>query len=54
MEASSVVVSVGCLGDPAWFYNGEMAFALITAKELNADEQWAIKNLVNAFYNLAL
>jgi hypothetical protein len=54
MEAANIVVSVGCLGDPAWFYNGEMAFALITAKELNADEQWAVKELVNAFYDLTL
>lgn len=36
------------------FFNGKMGFVLITGKELNADEQWAIKELVNGYYGLSL
>ena len=36
------------------FFDGSIAFILLTGKELNADEQWAIKELVNWFYGLSL
>ena len=57
MENLAAVVSIahdkggGSVGQ---FYNGLSAFFLVTAKELNADEQWAIKTLVNWYYNLSL
>lgn len=38
----------------ALFFNGKIAFALLTGKELTADEQWAIKELINWFYDLSL
>jgi hypothetical protein len=36
------------------FYNGKMALAAVVAKELSSDELWAIKELINAFYDLTL
>jgi len=57
MENKAQVMAIGHNlnnSTPTNLFGGSIAFILITAKELNADEQWAIKNLVNAFYNLAL
>ncbi len=36
------------------FFAGDMAFALVTGKELIIEEQWVIKDLVNQFHDLSL
>ena len=36
------------------FFDGSIAVAVVTAKELTAEEQWQIKVLVNWFYGLSL
>ena len=55
MENTASLVRLGNrYSTPQDFYNGSSAFKLITGKELSADEQWVIKDLVNQFYDLAL
>lgn len=57
MENTSEPVTLGSIdnnGSPIHFVDGSLAFVLITAKELTADEQWQTKTLVNEFYNLSL
>lgn len=39
---------------PALFWDGKIAFFLVTGKELTADEIWELKTLVNWYYNLSL
>lgn len=55
MEAGASTVQIAHrFTTPAIFFDGSLAFVLVTAKELTADEQWQIKTLVNEFYNLSL
>lgn len=55
MEAGASTVQIAHhYATPALFWDGKIAFALVTGKELTADEQWAIKTLVNGYYSLSL
>lgn len=40
--------------DPTDFFNGEMGLVAITGKELNIDEVWHVKTLINSFFDLSL
>lgn len=55
MEAKSSTLQIAHrYATPQEYFDGKIAFILITGKALNADEQWAIKELVNSFYDLSL
>ena len=55
MENTAALLRVGCrYTTPAQFYDGQMAYAIVVAKEMSREELWAIKELGNGFYDLAL
>lgn len=55
MEAGASKVQVAHhYATPALFWDGSIAFIAIYAKELNADDQWYLKQLVNSFFDLNL
>jgi hypothetical protein len=39
---------------PTNFFNGELGLVAITGKELNIDDIWQIKTLINGFFDLSL
>ncbi len=55
MEAGASKVQIAHhYSTPALFFTGSIGFVLVTGKELNADEMWQVKTLVNWYYNLSL
>ena len=55
MENTAALVHLGArYTTKAQFFDGNLGLALVAAKMLNPDEEWAIKTLVNAFFDLAL
>ncbi len=55
MEAGASTVQIGHhYTTAALFWDGTISFILICAKELSADEQWRIKELVNWYFGLSL
>jgi len=57
MENSATVVQIGKqIGASAndEFFDGRLALIALCAKQLSHDEAWAIKELINGFFNLTL
>ncbi len=58
MEDTDTIVRIAAIenasGVAADFMAGNMGMILVTATELNADQNWAIKEAVNAYYGLTL
>lgn len=55
MEAGASLLRIANkYSTPQDFFNGKIAFILITGKELTTAEQWEIKTLVNWYYDLSL
>ncbi len=55
MENTAALVHIGAhYTTKAGFFNGKIALAAVCAKELSAEDNWAIKALVNAYFQLSL